>query len=180
MNFRFLKNFKFYALLDWALGHKVYNYTKQFPTRLGNNPEFNELANKLDVAGNTAVGGFAEVDTNITRLTPGSAEYIAAAEEYAMLDWRYDGNFVEDADYLKIREISLGYSFKDILAKFPSYQLVDDVILGLSARNLVTFTKYDGADVEVNVTGSRTGERGIDFLTLQNPTVYNFWLKIAL
>ncbi len=180
LNFRFLKNFKFYALLDWALGHKVFNYTKQFPTRLGNNPEFNKLANQLDVAGNTSVGWFAEVDTNITRLAPGSAEYKAAAEKYAKMDWRYDGNYIQDADYLKIREISLSYSFKDILAKYPSYQLVDDVILGISARNLVTFTKYDGADVEVNVGGSRSGARGIDFLTLQNPTVYNFWLRLAL
>ncbi|MCD4693331.1 MAG: SusC/RagA family TonB-linked outer membrane protein [Calditrichales bacterium] len=174
MTFRFLKNFRFYALCDWALGHKLLNYTSQFATILGNNPKYNKLANQLDMAGGSAL------DTTITRLTPGTDAYIEAANDYAKLDTRYDGNYVQEADYLKFREISISYSFKDILAKYPRYQIVDDVILGFSARNLITFTKYEGADVEVNVEGARGGTRGVDFLTLQSPTVYNFWLKIAL
>jgi len=174
LNFRFLKNFRLYALCDWAIGHKVFNYTSQFATRFGNNPKYNKLANQLDLAGG------ASLDTNIVRLTAGSEAYNEAADEYAKLDTGYDGNYIQDADYFKIREISLSYSFKDLLAKLSDYRLVNDLIIGISGRNLLTLTKYEGADVEVNVTGSRGGTRGIDFLTLQNPTVYNFWLRIAL
>jgi TonB-dependent SusC/RagA subfamily outer membrane receptor len=174
LNFRFLKNFRLYAMCDWALGQKVFNYTSQFATRFGNNPEYNLLANKLDLAGGAAI------DTNVTRLTPGTSAYKDAAHQYAKLDGGYDGNFIQEADYFKLREISISYSFKDLLATIPKYRLVDDIILGFSARNLLTITKYKGADVEVNVTGSRGGARGIDFLTLQSPTVYNFWLRIAL
>ena len=180
INFRFLKNFNFYALMDWAIGNKVFNYSAQFPTRLGNNPEFNKLANQLDLAAASNVAGLIPVDTTIVRLTPGTAAYESAANEFAKLDWRWDGNYVEDGDFFKLREISISYSFADLLDKIPSYKLVDDIILGFSARNIWTSTKYSGPDPEVNFAGSRDRSRGIDFLTLQNPRVYNFWLRIAL
>ncbi len=180
LDFRFLKNFRLYAMSDWALGHKVFNYTLQFPTRLGNNPEFNKLANQLDLAGKTAVAGLIPVDTTVARLDPGSDAYRSAANRFAMLDWRYDSNYIEDASYFKLREISVSYSFRDILAKFPRYRYVNDVIVGFSAYNLLTVTDYNGADPEVNFDGSRSLSRGVDFLTLQNPKVYNFWLRVAL
>jgi len=180
LNFRFLKNFSLNLLADWALNHKIYNNTDIFAARFGNKPRFNLLANQLDRAGTTTDGFFVEVDESITRLTPGTAEYIAAAEEYAKLDWRYDGNYIQEADFFKLREISLSYSFKDLLPTISMDRYVKDFILGISARNIFTSTKYPGADVEVNFNGARTLSRGADFLTLQNPRVYNFWLRLAL
>ncbi len=180
VSFRFLKNFNLNLLADWALGHKIYNSTDVFAARFGNKPRFNYLANQLDRAGTTTDGYFVEVDTTIARLSPGTGTYNAAAEEYAKLDWRYDGNYIQDADYFKLREISLSYSFKDLLPAISAEKYVQDLILGVSARNIWTTTKYPGADVEVNYAGSRNLSRGGDFLTLQNPRVYNFWLRLAL
>lgn len=180
LNFRFLKNFRFYALTDWGLGHKVFNYTAQFPTRLGNNPRFNLLANQLNLAGRTSVAALIRVDNDIPRLTPGTPEYEAAANEFAFLDWRYDGNYIQDGDFFKLREISLSYSFRDILNMFPAYKMVSDLMIGFSARNLWMTTKYKGADPEVNFAGARSLSRGIDFLTLQNPKTFNFWLRVSL
>ena len=178
-NFRFLTNFNVYVLCDWALDRKIYNSTDVFATRFGNNKEFNRLANQLGRAG-SGEAFFVEPDADITPLTPGTAEYDQVADKYAKLDWRYDGNYIEDAEYFKLREISLSYSFKNLLPLMKAERYVKDLTLGLSARNLLTFTPYKGADVEINSDGSRSNSRGQDFLTLQNPKVYNLWLRLAL
>ncbi len=117
---------------------------------------------------------------DITALEVGSDEYKTAAERYAKMDHHYDGNFIEDADYFKLREISISYSFRDLLPRIYGKTLITDLVLGLSANNLWTTTKYSGSDVEVNYAGSRSRTRGNDFLTLQHPRVYNFWLRISL
>ncbi len=119
-------------------------------------------------------------DMDITALEVGSDEYKAAAERYATLDRHYDSNFIEDADYFKLREISVSYSFKDLLPKIYGKTLITDLVLGLEAKNIWTTTKYSGADVELNFAGSRSLSRGQDFLTLQQPRVYNVWLRISL
>jgi TonB-dependent SusC/RagA subfamily outer membrane receptor len=174
MNFRFLKNFNLYLLTDWATGHKIFNNTKLFAIYMGsafgigaNNKRYQELEDLLDIA---------DWDTLQTPLTPGTQEYKDVAEEYAKMDRRYDANFLEKADFFKLREISLSYSFKDLL---PERVGISDLVLGISARNIFTITEYSGADVEVNFDGSRSLCRGQDFLTLQQPKVYNIWLRMS-
>ena len=182
LNFRFFKNFNLFVLADWATGHKMFNNTKLFSIYLGsafgigaNNPKYLELEDKLGRA-----DWDEELGYTVNPLTPGSAEYKQAAEEFAKMDHNYDCNFIEDADYFKLREISLSYSFRDLLPMIYADKYIEDLILGVSARNLWTTTKYSGADVELNFDGSRSAVRGQDFLTLQQPRVYTFWLRLAL
>jgi TonB-dependent SusC/RagA subfamily outer membrane receptor len=178
LNLNLFKNFNLYLLADWATGHKRFNMTKLFAIYYAgffggaNNKEYRTLEEQLGVKDYD--------DMDITALAVGSDEYKAAADRYAKLDRHYDGNFIEDADYLKLREISISYSFKDLLPKMYGKTLITDLVLGLSANNLWTTTKYSGADVELNFTGSRSLTRGQDFLTLQQPRVYNVWLRISL
>jgi hypothetical protein len=178
-NVRFLTDFNLYLFCDWALDRKIYNNTDIFAARFGNKKEFNRLANKLGRAG-IGEAFFVEADPDITPLTPGTAAYIEAANQYAKMDWSYDGNFIEDANYFKLREISLSYSFRGLLPTLKAEKYVKDLTLGISARNILTFTNYSGADPEINTDGSRSLSRGQDFLTLQNPRVYNVWLRLAL
>ncbi len=162
INFQFLKNFKFYALSDWAMGHSIYNFTKRYSVIFGNNPERDKYEQQME-------------DND-----PGSDAYIKAAHNYAKLSSSYRSGFIEKADYFKIRELSLSYSFKDILGSISTYDYMQDVIMGVSARNVFTKTKYSGADVEINVDGARSNSRGVDFFTLQSPRVYTFWLRVSL
>jgi hypothetical protein len=182
LNFRFFKNFNLYVLADWATGHKMFNNTRLFSIYIGsafgqgaNDPKYLELEDKLGIA-----DWDEELGKTVNELTPGSAEYKQAAEEYAKLDHHYDANYIEDADYFKLREISLSYSFRDLLPMIYADNYIEDLILGFSARNIWTTTKYNGADVELNFDGSRSLVRGQDFLTLQQPRVYTFWLRLAL
>lgn len=178
LNLRVFRNFNVYVLTDWATGHQMFNNTKLFGIYLGNafgiganNKRYRELEDIL---------GLKEWYDDITAAAVGSEAYKAAAEEFARLDRRYDGNFVEDADYFKLREISVSYSLRDLLPKIYANQFISDLVIGVSGRNLWTTTKYTGADVELNFAGSRSLTRGQDFLTLQQPKVYNFWLRISL
>jgi TonB-linked SusC/RagA family outer membrane protein len=52
--------------------------------------------------------------------------------------------FLEDADYLRITDITLGYNFQDI--KIP---YVSSIRMYIQARNPFTFTNYSGLDPEV-------------------------------
>ena len=61
--------------------------------------------------------------------------------------------YMEDADYFKIKTVTLGYDFKHLWKSCPFQQLR----LYVQAQNLYTFTKYTGLDPEV---GSSAGGNG--------------------
>jgi len=67
--------------------------------------------------------------------------------------------YMEDADYFKIKTITLGYDFKHLWKACPFQQLR----LYVQAQNLHTFTKYTGLDPEVgNSAGGSGWASGID------------------
>ncbi len=67
--------------------------------------------------------------------------------------------YMEDADYFKIKTVTLGYDFKKIWKSCPLQQLR----LYVQAQNLYTFTGYTGLDPEVgNAGGGQGWESGID------------------
>ncbi|MBN2423863.1 MAG: TonB-dependent receptor [Calditrichaceae bacterium] len=169
LNVRFLKNFNFYALGDWALGLKVYNNTRQYAIDFGNDPEYNGYYDYLTNPDNEPGGA-----------NYNQAEYRDISNKFAKLDTRYPGNFIEDADFFKLREISLYYNFKDLIKNNLNFKYVSSLIIGVSARNFWMSTVYSGPDPEVNADGSRSLTRGVDFLTLQNPTTYNIYVSIGL
>ena len=64
--------------------------------------------------------------------------------------------FLEDADYLRIRNITLGYTVpKKLLGNS-----IDNARFYISAQNPITFTNYEGYDPEIGGNGVST--RGID------------------
>jgi len=67
--------------------------------------------------------------------------------------------YMEDADFFKIQNITLGYDFKQILKKAPFQQLR----LYVQAQNLYTFTGYSGVDPEIGSSGGKASwASGVD------------------
>jgi len=67
--------------------------------------------------------------------------------------------YMENADYFKIKTVTLGYDFKNIWKSCPFQQLR----LYVQAQNLYTFTGYTGLDPEVgNSAGADSWASGID------------------
>ena len=77
--------------------------------------------------------------------------------------------FIQDADYVKIRNITLGYDFKQVFKRLP-FQTLRIFVTG---QNLFTFTGYDGMDPEVG-TGAPgySWSSGIDTGFYPSPKVY--------
>ena len=63
----------------------------------------------------------------------------------------YVSYYIEDGDYWKIDNITLGYNFR------PKNFAIKSVRLYASGSNLATFTKYKGIDPEVSIAGLTPG-----------------------
>lgn len=81
---------------------------------------------------------------------------------YQIEEWR-----VDDGSFVKLREISLSYSF----GKFKG---MNDLTVSLSGRNLISWDDYKGYDPEVNAGGQSTILRGIDFGAVPIPRTFSF------
>ncbi len=67
---------------------------------------------------------------------------------------RFSDRWVEDAGYLRIQNIQLGYNLsRDVLTKWTN-DFVTNMRVYIGAQNLATFTKYSGYDPEVGRTQS--------------------------
>ena len=105
------------------------------------------------------------------------SEYEDVATAYARMDWVYPHNWLRDASFVKLRELSFSYSIGS-LDRLGITQ-ISDVQLYYSIQNVWTKTDYDGADPEISWNGALSGERSVDFLTLQNPRTYTFGITVT-
>jgi TonB-linked SusC/RagA family outer membrane protein len=76
-------------------------------------------------------------------------------------EWRID-----DGSFVKLREVSLSYSFGKI-------SVFKDITASVSGRNLVSWDNYKGYDPEVNAGGQSTILRGIDFGAVPIPKTFS-------
>jgi TonB-linked SusC/RagA family outer membrane protein len=84
--------------------------------------------------------------------------------------------FIEDASFVKLREISLGYTFdQPWVTKTLGLSTVD---LRVAGRNLHTWTDYTGIDPESNLGGAAVLIQGIDYFN--NPQTRSFVISLGL
>jgi len=75
---------------------------------------------------------------------------------------RISTRFIEDASYMRVKAITLGYDLpKSIIKKLN----INSIRIYATGENLFTFTNYSGLDPEVNAFGGSNTVRGIDFGT---------------
>ncbi|MCC5915567.1 MAG: TonB-dependent receptor [Balneolaceae bacterium] len=158
LNATMFRNLNLYAQFDYAYDVYVYNNTAQFAIQFRNYERYEELLTKI--------GGAGIGTGDIQALTPGTEEYTDAANEFAKLSPSFDSGFIERADWLKLRELSLSYNFRDVINRFGADAYINDLNFTIGGRNLWTTTKYSGIDPEVNFAGARSLSRGQDFLTM--------------
>lgn len=86
----------------------------------------------------------------------------ATLEPVAADNKRVSSRFIEDGSYLRVKNVTLGYTFnKELLDRVH----ISSLRLYVSAQNLLTFTNYSGLDPEVNYSGNSTSLIGTDFFT---------------
>ena len=106
------------------------------------------------------------------------------SNEYPRASWRAKSNnarvstrFLEDGSYLRLKNLQLGYTFKN--GKLG----VERLRLYLAATNLLTFTKYSGSDPEMTVSANSTSEgdraNGIDWGTYPSSRTFTIGANLT-
>lgn len=163
------QDFTVYTLFDWKTKYKILNYTKVYQTYFGNNADLNDAQDVMAEADSTG-------NYNTSKYKDAVEDYVKYTSVYA---GTYQG-FVEDADYFKVRELSISYDASGLIDLFWDGSGVRNLLLTLSGQNLFTWTKYSGPDPEVNMSGALSGDRGLDFMTMQHPRTLTFKVQLGL
>ncbi|HET8625505.1 MAG TPA: SusC/RagA family TonB-linked outer membrane protein [Gemmatimonadales bacterium] len=166
------KNWSVSGLLDIRKGGLIYNGTRGALNALGTSKESGDLRNTTVVFGqdffqNTPVAG------------PGVGTPAVLDESWFQnyySTFTFLGQpFYEDAGFVKLREISLGYSATGGLARRLGLSSID---LRVAGRNLAVWTDYTGVDPETSLGGAESGSRGIDWFN--NPQTRSFVFSVTL
>lgn len=178
LDFRFLNDFNLSGMTDWGLGGKVFSIFRQFAARNGGYVPFAEMAAQLGLENEW--GWIASIDfDDYTPLTPGTPEYTELAHEFARMDPFYRGNYIYDADYLVLRELSLSYDATDLMSRvgFVSAN-TNRITVGVAAKNLLRYSTYKDGDFEVNAPGARSSAWGVDYGTVPPLRTFNVWVGV--
>ncbi len=103
-------------------------------------------------------------------------------------NWLFSDLYLQDGDYIRLQNLTLGYDFKRLIA----WKGISRLRLYLQAQNLLTLTKYDGMDPEVgsyngtdanhvNSDGSttQTWVSGVDMGYYPHPRTFIVGVNIA-
>ena len=85
------------------------------------------------------------------------------------------GIYVEEATFLKLRELTLSYELPAGVVS-SIWGSLDRASITLSGRNLLTFSEYTGLDPEVSNFGNQATGRNIDVAPF--PPSRSFWFGI--
>ena len=173
----FLKHWNVSALLDIKHGGQAYNGTRGALYVYGTHKD-TDIRGQTFVFGPSTNGvqGF-HGDANVTG--PGAGLPVIIDQNWFENDGgAFGGNavdFIEDAGFTKLREVSLGYTF---VQPWVSRSLgLSSIDLRVAGRNLVTWTHYSGLDPETQLGGA-TLVGGFDWFN--NPQTRSFVVTVGL
>lgn len=150
-------NFELSFLWDWQQGSDVVNLGKLIGDLGGTSPDFEDQVTFTLPDGSTVtdMAGVARLTVLGTITAP----------------------YVEDASYLKLRELSLSYSVpRSVVSNIFGGQL-SYLRFGIAGRNLIMIAGYDGFDPEVSQFGNVAIGRNID--TSPFPSSRQFYFNVA-
>lgn len=173
----FKERISFGFVIDVRKGGDIWNGTKGALTFFGRSELTENRGDSVIMAG---VGGHYDVDGNvITAGTTNDVKVVLDQAWYQGLGGGFGGpaeQFVEDGSYVKLRELSLSYSFNKNCFKNTPIGGIDISFIG---RNLWLKTKYTGVDPETSLTGSGNSQ-GMDYFNMPNTKSWGFSLHVTL
>jgi TonB-linked SusC/RagA family outer membrane protein len=150
------KNFDFNLLVEGTHGQDMYNFNRMVAgTVVGMSGSINlrEAADKV--------------------WTPTNQNTMWSPNSTSALEKANSSKWVEKADWVKLRNISLGYTI-------PKYILKgQELRFNVSLQNALTITNYKGMDPEAAVNGGRNADMygGVEYGTYPSPRIYTVGLN---
>lgn len=179
------KNFDASIFVNGSVGNKVMNYTAINLTAMKTawSNQLNTINDRaqlgmIDGSKQYAAGSYWYNDiANIKVLNPGTSIPRAAINDPNDND-RISSRYIEDGSYLRIKNISIGYTFpKEWIRKWG----LSNLRVSANIQNLITFTSYDGYDPEIGASTSDMNGYvfGMDNGRYPSPTTYSFGLNVS-
>ena len=131
---------------NFSVGNKVLNFSKATLVNMG-----------ADIQSNQSVDALRRWQK------PGDITDIPRYELGTTLNNLHSNRLLEDASYLRLKNLSVGYNLP---GKLLNRMYFRNLRVYASATNLWTYTKYTGSDPEVSTLDGSTAAQGIDFFTL--------------
>ena len=161
------KNFSLSCLFTFSYGADIYDSSAKRQMGLASDWNWRtDVFNRWQKPGD---------DAKYPRMSTTGSTYGKQGEQWFNSDmWLFDGS------YLRLKNVSLSYNMpKSIIDKFK----MSSLRLSLMATNLLTFTKYPGADPEVardhDDSRDRNMSSNVSFLTPPQERVYTFSIKAS-
>ena len=137
--------FEVSAFFQYSIGNEMINFTNQGMLNAGESLDDNQVSRALD-----------------RWQEPGDITDVPRYEQGNTFNNYFSSRLVEDASYVRLKNLSLGYNLPREILDIIKFQRLK---VFLSATNLLTFTNYSGADPEVNTLDGSTTAQGMDFYT---------------
>ena len=180
------KNWDLTIFLNGSYGNKVLNYLNM---RVGNmksawaNQPTSVLARTklapIDAEkvydGTNNVWNWYEDPTNVKIANPGAKLPRATTGDPNDND-RLSDRYIEDGSYLRIKNITLGYTFPK---KWLEKVKIENLRVQVNIQNLLTFTKYTGYDPEIGASTASVNVMGLDNGRYPSPTTYSFGVNLT-
>ena len=84
--------------------------------------------------------------------------------------------WIEDGSYLKLKNLSIGYTLP---ASFLNKYSITKTRFYISAQNLFTITNYSGLDPEIGIQGGNATQNGVDNGTYPSSKYFTFGLNVT-
>ncbi|AWG21673.1 SusC/RagA family TonB-linked outer membrane protein [Flavobacterium faecale] len=152
------KQFDFTAFFQGSQGNKIYNTTDYWL--------------QTDISTNSSTAILDRWTGEGTSNTVPRASF-ASTNNNSQLSSR----FVKNGSYLRLKNVQIGYSFKD---DFLKKSFISKLRLYVAAQNLLTFTKYDGLDPEAGVDPSQNSPLDIGIDRGRYPSVRSYTLGLDI
>ncbi len=171
------KGFDLNIMFSGAYGNKALNLTRMVigdPRSKGN-----IMRSSLNVAQIGVIDPSLPATDyrNLIVTNPGGTSMPAIQESDANANFtRVSDLFVEDASYIRLQNISLGYTLP---RKWLQNIFLDNVRVYFSAQNVYTWTRYKGLDPEIGAMYGDALKTGVDMGRYPSPRIYTFGLNVS-
>ena len=169
------KGLDFNLFLTGSVGNDGYNYLLQEQSDPAN--RWSTLASVCDYAKLALIdpeGG--RTLQNMYVSNPGATTY-RIDQSASNQNSRTSNVYVEDASYLRIKNLSVGYTLP---ASFTRKFSVESLRVYCNIQNLHTFTKYKGYDPEIGAYNQNVLLRGVDYARYPSQRMFTFGLNVSL
>ena len=170
------KNFDLSVFITGSYGNDAVNYQRRFIENPREN--HNLLAKARNYAHLALIDPNGPNDYRNVQIVSGAWDMprLAGSSASSTSNHRFSDKFVEDASFLRIQNISLGYTLPRSLSKKFGVQTLK---VYTNIQNLYTFTEYSGYDPEIGAIDQSPLLVGVDNARYPSPRIYTFGLNLT-